>query len=165
MANLYELTDQYNKALTELLDIEDLDNDTFADTMESLEGELVEKGKNVAAYFQNLDADSNALKDAEARIKARRIVIENKVNRLKEYLRFNMEQSGITKIECPEFSVTLRKASEVTEVYDQNQLPKEFIKTRLTETADKTAIKKAIKNGEEVPGAKISKGKTILLIK
>ena len=165
MANLYELTDKYNEALTNLLDIEDLDSQTFADTMEMFEDELVEKGKNVAAYFQNLEVDVDALKSAEARIKSRRLALENKISRLKEYLRLNMEDSGITKIECPEFSVTLKKASDVTEVFDQDKVPKKYIKVKTTYTPDKVAIKKAINNGEEVPGAKISKGKRALLIK
>jgi len=165
MANLYELTDKYNEALSNLLDIEDLDNQTFADTMEMFEDELVEKGKNVAAYFQNLEVDVDALKGAEARIKSRRLALENKVNRLKEYLRLNMEESGITKIECPEFSVTLKKALDVAEVFDQDKVPEKYIKAKTTYTPDKVAIKKAINNGEEVPGAKISKGKRALLIK
>lgn len=165
MANLYELTDYYNKALTELLEIDGLDNDVFADTMSSIEGELLDKGKNVAAYFQNLDADIDAMKAAESRIKARRVIIESKSARLKEYLRFNMEQAGITKIECSEFSVSLRKGVDSVEVMDESLIPTQFINEKITRTPDKNSIKAAIKKGEEVEGARLVKGKSSLIIK
>ena len=158
---LYELTQQFK----EIERMEDLDDQTMLDTLESIEGDFLAKGQNVAAYFQNLDADANALKEAESRISARRKAIENKSNSLKEYLLRNMQALGITKIECPEFSITLRKPSEIIEVYDESAVPDVYKVSEITTTTSKTLIKRQLKNGVEVPGARISTGKQSLIIK
>jgi len=150
--NLYELTDGYNKAMQDLLDIEGLDDQTFADTMEGLELELEDKLFNTAAYMQNIEAESKALKDAELRIKSRRITMENKTARLKEYVRFNLEQSGIPKIERPEFKISLRKGVESVSVKEESLVPDEFIATKTIKSVDKKLAAKALKAGESIAG-------------
>lgn len=157
---LYELTDQFKQ-----LESEDIDQDVLNDTLEAMEGEIMEKGRSVAAYFQNLDADVTAMKEAEKRIANRRKALEKRSEWLKDYLRENMARCDITKIECPEFSITLGKASKIVRVESESLIPKEFIKTKVTEIVDKIAIKKAIESGEAVEGAALVEGKARLLIK
>lgn len=158
---LYEITEQFKQ----LEKMEDLDEETMLDTLESIEGEFLTKCRNVAAYFQNLDADVRELKEAESRIAARRKSIENKSNSLKEYLLRNMIATGTTKIECPEFSITLRKPSQALEVVDLDLIPEHYKKETVTISADKNAIKAAIKAGDDIPGARIIDGKQSLSIK
>jgi len=162
---LYELADTYQKALIDLSEIEGLDDQTIADTLEGLEGELIDKAKNVAAYFQNLDSDVIQLKDAESRIKARRIAKEKESQGLKDYLRYNMQISNINKIECPEFKVTLGKPSQIVEVIDVDMLDIEMVTVKTTKTANKALIKAIIKGGQDVLGAKLVDGKARLTIK
>lgn len=163
MAKLYEIAAEYNSTFLALLEMEDIDDQTFDDTMSSIEGELQEKCKSVAAFFQNIQSDVDAMKQAEKRIAERRKSLESKANRLRDYLRDNMEFSGITKIECPEFKVTLRKQSDVVVVEDVNSLPADYVKIK--KEADKVAIKKALKDGVDISGVKLEKGKPGLLIK
>jgi hypothetical protein len=158
---LYELTNQFK----EIERMEDLDDQTMLDTLEGIEGDFLDKGQNVAAYFQNLDAEASALKEAENRITARRKSIENKSNSLKEYLLRNMQALNITKIECPEFSITLRKPSRIVEVYDESKLGDEFTVTKTITTPDKNLIKKFINDGFEINGARLIDGKQTLTIK
>lgn len=165
MTALYELTDQYNKALNELLDIENLDDETFNDTMEGLESELEDKLFNTAAYMQNIEADSKALKDAEARIKSRRVVLDNKVARLKEYVRFNLEQSGIPKIERPEFKLSLRKGVESVDIKDESLVPDEYTTVKTVKSVNKKLAAKALKNGKLISGLGLNRGKSSLSIK
>ena len=163
MAKLYEIAAEYNSTFLALLEMDDIDEQTFDDTMSALEGELQEKCKSVAAFFQNIQSDVDAMKQAEKRIADRRKVLEAKANKLRDYLRDNMEFSGITKIECPEFRITLKKPLDVVVVEDIEALPEEYVKVK--KEADKTAIKKALKDGAEINGAKLGKGKPGLLIK
>jgi hypothetical protein len=165
MTALYELTDQYNKALTELLDIEGLDSESFSDTMEGLELELKDKLFNTAAYMQNIEADAKALKEAEDRIKARRIIIENKAKLLKEYVRFNLELSGIPKIERPEFKLSLRKGVESVNVKEESLVPQKYIVTKTIKSVDKKLAAKALKSGEIINGLELKRGKSSLVIK
>jgi uncharacterized protein YeeX (DUF496 family) len=161
---LYEITDKYESAINELSKIEGLDQETINDTLESIEGEIVEKGKNVAAYFQNLDSSIREMKEAEKRIADRRKAMEKQSEGLKDYLRFNMEKSGVTKIECAEFKVTLGKPSKIVEV-DIDQIDDGFIGRVVTEKVDKALVKKYLTSGEEVKGARLVDGKSRLIIK
>jgi DNA repair ATPase RecN len=165
MTALYELTDQYNKALTELLDIEGLDDESFNDTMEALELELEDKLFNTAAYMQNIEADAKALKEAEDRIKARRIIIENKAKRLKEYVRFNLELSGIPKIERAEFKLSLRKGVKSVNVKEESLVPEKYIVTKTIKSVDKKLAAKALRSGEVIKGLELKRGKSSLSIK
>jgi len=165
MANLYELTDGYTKALSELLEIDGLDDQTFADTMEGLELELEDKLFSTAAYMQNLSADIQPLRDAEDRIKARRITLQNKIDRLKEYVRFNLEQSGIPKIERPEFKMSLRKGVESAFIKDEDSIPENYINMKTLESIDKKKLTKDLKEGVEISGAELKRGKSSLMIK
>jgi predicted secreted protein len=162
--NLYQLTDQYKNALAVLTDSE-LPPEVVADTLEGLEGELKVKAVNVAAFFQNLEVDVEAMKAAEQRIANRRKSIENRVNQLKEYLHQNMLKAGITEIKCPEFEIKLAKNPASVEVYDILMLDEKFIVKKVTESPDKKAIKKAIDEGAEVEGARLITDKTRLVIK
>jgi len=162
--NLYQMTGNYQQALSELSESE-LDAETIADTLEGLEGEIMDKSKNVAAYFLNLDSDIEQLKEAEAKIKARRITAENHAKRLKDYLLDNMITNEISKIECPEFKITIRKAVASVEVIDQDLIDPEYIKTKTTESVDKVSLKKALKAGENINGARLSYGNPSLSIK
>lgn len=161
---LYELTQQYSKALTVLSDT-DLPPEVVQDTLEGLQGEIQEKGKNVAAYFQNLEADVEAMKAAEQRIAQRRKAIENRVRQMKDYLLRNMEESGITEISCPEFTVKLGKNPASVEVDDINLLPERFVARKVVESPDKKAIKEMIQSGSEVPGARLITDKKRLIVR
>lgn len=161
---LYEVAEEYQTVLN-ALEESGADQQTIEDTLAIYKDDLKAKGRNVAAYFQNLDADIKAMKDAEGRIAARRKALENKSESLKDYLRFNMEQSGIEEISCPEFSVKLGKPSKVCEIYDDSKIPKKFKVEKVTISIDKNVIKKAINSGEEVEGARIVDGKSRLTIK
>jgi len=158
---LYEITDNYQLALTNI----DQDDEAYHDTLEAIEGEIEEKSKNVAAYFLNLDSDIQQLKDAENKIKARRLIAEKQSKNLKDYLRFNMESCNIKKIECPEFKITLRKPSQIVEIEDPKLLNEEYITRKEVITPDKNSIKAELKAGNDVYGAKLITGIAGLIIK
>ena len=76
-----------------------------------------------------------------------------------------MEATGINKIKHSLFSITLGKPTVTAEVIDIDFLPDNFVTTEILMKADKKAILKALKNGEDIPGAVLSTGKARLLIK
>lgn len=161
---LYQIADEYKEVFDALAEAE-ADEQTFNDTLETFKDELVNKGRNVAAFFQNLDAEAKALKEAEARISARRKAIENKSDSLKSYLRENMERTEIKEISCAEFVVKLGKPSVICEIENAEEIPDEYKQEVVTVKIDKNVVKKALKEGKEVPGAKLGQGKSRLTIK
>jgi hypothetical protein len=146
---LYELTEEFEQAQREMAGME---QQVINDTLDGLKGDIQEKSKNVVAYFLNLDVDIAAMKEAEQKIAKRRKSLESQSTGLKEYLRFNMEASGITKIESPEFKVTLGKPSKIC-VFDIDLLPENWIAIKQVKSANKNDIKKALKEGAEIMGA------------
>ena len=75
----------------------------------SLGGELEDKAINVAKFFRNMEATADAIKIAEADMAKRRKALENRVKWLKNYIKENMEISGISDIECPYFKLSIQK--------------------------------------------------------
>ena len=106
MTALFQLAAEH-RALSDKLHDLDLDDQTIADTLESESGDLIEKGKNVAAVFRNLESDAKQIKEAEQQLAERRKAYEKRAESLKQYLKTNMEIAGISKIECPWFVITL----------------------------------------------------------
>lgn len=152
--SLYAMTESYESAFLELAD-SDLPDDAITDTLEALEGELTLKGANVAAFILNLEAEAEKAKLAERRISDRRKALENKADRMRDYLKFNMERAGIKSITAIDssFKVTLTAPRASVVIDDVNSLAPEFTKTKIE--ADKTAIKAAIDGGIAIKGAHI----------
>ena len=158
---LYEISDQFK----ELEKLEDIDQETLNDTLESLTAEFDDKSLSVAAYFLNLDSDISQLKEAEKRIADRRIVVENRSNSLKDYLLSNMQRLEINEISCPEFKITVRKPRKIVDIIDIDMLDKCYINRKITETANKKTIGAHLKEGYEIVGAQLIDGKSSLIIK
>jgi hypothetical protein len=59
-----------------------------------------------------------------------------------------------TKFELPSHRLSSRR-SEAVEVDDPIDLPEQFVRLKTTLMADRTAIKEALKAGQEVPGARL----------
>ncbi len=161
MPALYEISENYMQALDFLTDPEqDFDLQTVEDTLEGIEGELTDKATNVIQFQKNLESTAAAIKEAEQAMAKRRKALENKAAGLKRYVQDNMIRTGIEVIECPYFKLSLRK-SESIQIDDSKALPAEYLNRKITVTPDKTAIKKAIKDGHEVPGAHLQTNKNL----
>ncbi len=156
---LYDISSDYLQALDLFTDPEaDIPLEAALDTLEGIEGQLQEKAVNVAKFMQNLDAAAKAIKEAEQQMAKRRKAIENRARWIKDYLKQNMEAAGITKIESPWFSLSIQKNPPSVEVLDESALPEDYKTEVVTVKIDKAAIKEALKEGEDVPGAVLKQG-------
>jgi len=162
MTALYELAHDYRNAADKLADL-DLDPQTIEDTLESLSGDLEVKATNTAMLIRNLEASAAAIGDAEAQMAARRIALQNRAKRIKDYVLANMMVAGIQKIECPHFRLAVRDNPAAVEVYEPGLIPAEFMRQPEPPppAVDKTAIKEALKAGQDVPGCKLTVGKRL----
>jgi hypothetical protein len=162
MTALYLLTGEYKVAAQRLADL-DLDETTVRDTLDGLSGELEEKATNVAFVVRNLEATAEAIKAAEAEMAQRRKALENRAALLKSRIQGAMQAIGMQKIACPYFTVTVRDNPPSVEVYEPGLVPAQFMRQPEPPppAPDKTAIKAAIKAGEEVPGCRVTVGKRL----
>ena len=151
--------------LQKLVDDGEMSQDQIQDTLDGMSLEFNDKAFSIVSLSESLQGDVSALDVEIKRLQARKKAIVNNQDRLKEYLRYNMELSGVTNIKSPLFSITLGKPTVTAEVIDVDFLPDEFVSTEVVIKADKKAILKALKDGQDIPGAVLSTGKSRLLIK
>lgn len=151
---LYVLADEYLIAAQQLADL-DLDPQTVADTLEGLSGALEVKATNVAMFARNLEASAEAIKAAEAQMAARRKSIENRAQAVRDYLKAQMERTGIKEIASPYFKLAIRTNPPAVVIDALGQIPEYFMKMPEPPppSPDKKGIAAAIKAGKEVPGA------------
>jgi chaperonin cofactor prefoldin len=161
---LYELSGQYLE-LQELAEREELPTDAIFDTLEGIDGEIRVKAENIGKVCANWDSDIEALDRQINALTARKRAINNRKENLKEYLRGNMEATGINKIECPFFIINCVPGRDHAVIDDNDKLPDEYVDVVTTIKPDKAAITKALKAGVDVPGAHIEKTKSSIRIK
>lgn len=151
---LYQLSDALVAAQQALAD-SDLDEQTIADTLEGLEGEVAQKMEGCLAIARNLEATADQIRAAEAHMVGRRKALESRAEWLKGYVKANMERSGITKIECPWFRASIVKNPPSVVVDAFAEIPKGYLRypDPPPPSVDKKAVADAIKRGETVPGA------------
>ena len=160
MTALYVLTNQY-LALAEKLADADFDAQTVADTIEAsgITDELSVKAQGIEYVARGALAHHDAIDAEIARLQALKAKRDKVAQGLRDYLKENMERAGIEKIECPMFSISIRKNPPAVEVLDTAELPAAFWRTPEPKppvaAPDKAAIKAALTKGESVPGARL----------
>jgi hypothetical protein len=150
--NLYEITRDALE-LASLLETEELTPELESALVINQE-QLQAKAGNYAKVIANIQSDADAIETEIRRLKAMKESKERAITRLKDAVRDAMLVSAIDKIESPLFKLALRR-SEAVEVDMVEALPNAYQNVKNVVTADKVAIKEAIKRGENVYGARL----------
>jgi hypothetical protein len=160
--SLYVLASEYEAVANKLME-SDLDEVTIKDTLESISGDLEVKATNVAMFVRNLEASAEQIKQAEKAMADRRKAIEGKAESIREYLKANMQRVGITKIESPHFSLTLKKNPHKLVIDDAGRIPSNLYVYPVAPDPypDNEAIKAKLKAGEVVEGAHLEQGERL----
>lgn len=127
---------------------------------EELTKDLKEKSSNVIAVVRNQELTIEALDNEIKRLKAMKDGIENRLDKFKAYIKNAMLINGIEKIDTNLGSIKFTKSTS-TEIFDESLVDKKFIETITTEKISKEKIKKALKSGEEVQGARLVENKNL----
>jgi hypothetical protein len=138
---------EIDEALQECFDAE-TGEITDITRFEDLQLEREQKLENIACWIKNLEADAEALKAQKMAFAERQKETENKAERLRNYLQYALQNTNFKTVNV---EVKFRKTQKV-EVPDVYKLDENFLKYS-EPTADKTAIKKAIQDGQAVEGA------------
>tara|TARA_R110002020_G_scaffold462286_1_gene681745 strand:- start:31 stop:522 length:492 start_codon:yes stop_codon:yes gene_type:complete len=161
---LYKQTGQM-QALQKQVEDGELTEEQITDTLEGMKLSfndkainIIEITKNSQPFIDGIDAEIKRLSEMKRTIQANN-------DRLKNYLRVNMVESGISKIESPTLKITLGKPTVTAEIVDVDFLPDEFLSVKTEIKPDKKAILKALKEGVKVDGAVLATGKASLRIK
>ena len=146
---LYELNDTIRKAIE--LGFDEETGEIFdADALEALELQRDEKIETIALFIKDLKAEAEAIKAEKMNLAKRQQNSENKAESLKRYLTKCLDGE---KFRSPKVVISYRKSQTVEFIdgFDVNQLPEQY-QRRADPEADKTALKDALKAGEEIYG-------------
>ena len=153
---MYEISAAINAIINSADDDGVLSDEAFA-ALESLEMQKSEKACSIAKVIKTIEAEADAMRDAEKRIAERRKTKENEAERLKNYLSLYADGE---KYSDPEISIGWRKSEQLI-VDDGAQVPDEYIKTVVS--VDKVALKQAVKSGLSLDGVRIAQKNNIAI--
>jgi len=148
---LYEISKEF-EALYEMAN--EAEGDELIELYNELHESLSDKLENSGKVLKQLQADADALKAEEARLKQRRQVVENNIDKLKELMMSAMNSCGESKIKTQLFSFSIR-ASESVKITDESLLTDGYIRVKTVREPDKKAIKETLDKGVDVEGAEI----------
>ena len=160
---LYEIANDY-RALMQAIDDDELPEECIADTLEAITSEIEVKADNIACMLKNIEVDVKALKEEETKLATRRKAKEKAYERLKEYLAATLQSLCIDKVETSRNKITFCKSESVEiapSFIEWAQVNREDLLTYSAPTANKTEIKKLLKDGAELEGALLITKKNI----
>ena len=150
MATLYEMTENA-KILYELLQAEEIDEQTIADTLEAMG--IDEKLESYGKIIRQMQADADMFKSELDRLSVKKKSADNAVERMKKAVKDFMEASGQEKAKAGAFSFYLA-ATQSVNITDEKILPADYLIPQ-PDKIDKNGIKKALKDGVEIAGAEL----------
>lgn len=157
--NLYELTSEYEGLMNMLYDGE-TDEQTIMDTLESLEYEIEDKADNYAKIIKNIEADTKALKDEEARLYSKRKALDNNIKRLKDNLYNSMKLIGREKFKTLLFSFNIQKNPASLKIEDMAKVPSNYFIPQ-DPVIDKARLKDDVKGGTIIDGVYLEQGESL----
>ena len=154
--NISQAVRLHNEIKTRLLDGDpDLDDQTLADTLDG-ETDLTERIVRLcrAALESERQAETLAgmIKDMQARKKR----FEARGDHLRGIALWAMQEAEMPSIVAPDATVTIRAGRTTVVVSNADELPMWALKYE--PTPNKDAIKQALEDGQECPGASLSNG-------
>lgn len=144
MRSLYEIDNEILACVDE--ETGEVDIDKF----DVLNMERTEKIEGMALWVKDLKAEAEAIKAEEKALAERRQAKERKADSIKAYLEKVLAGQ---KFETSRAVCSFRKSQKV-EITDFDKIPDDYLKYSQP-TADKIAIKAAIKDGLKIEGAEL----------
>lgn len=175
---LFELSNDFAALFDQLEAFDEIEDDAereaaqeaWFDTLEGIESEFECKAESVAQYIKMLRAEAEAIKDEEAKLAARRKAKERRVKSLTDYLTACMKQMRREKIETARCRLSFRRNAESVQCDDEALLARRLMAMGRTELLrikppeiDKTAVKKALQDGEIIEGAQLGRTESLMI--
>lgn len=153
MSNLLYEINEAIESLTDSLVNDEIDEQTYIDTIESLGAEAAVE--DIVKSIMNADAEAEAIKIQKMMLDGKLKHAETKVDRLKQILMRYMALTNMGKLKAGIFSVTKGSAQSVELLYDNiENYPEEYLIAQKPKL-DKRTLLKDLKDGKQVDGALI----------
>ncbi len=157
--SLYDIAEEIN-SIVEMVDEDGVLLPEAEAKFEELIMDKTVKFKNIGGLIKNLTAYADAFKEEKKRLTRHQQIAENKVERLKSYLKFIMQKNGDKVVEAGTFKFSFRSSSSIL-VDDPTKLPAEFQK--ITVEAKKIELKEALEGGAVIEGVSVAHGENLVI--
>lgn len=152
---LYELAAGFNTLFDLVLD-ESMDLQLLEEGLHSIECELEEKCANGIALIKSLEAYAEAYGKEQKRFESQRQILENRIKRIKEWYRQNLDAMGKTKVPTKYGVMSVQKngGKQPLKIDDAALIPEVYLTTVPEhKEVNREALYEALSSGREVPGA------------
>jgi predicted nuclease with TOPRIM domain len=164
MPKLYEIADQYAKLMQMLAENDGEITEAEQTVLKDLQGELIVKGENIARLIKNLQSDVSAFKGEGKRLLDRAKSLNNRIEWLKDYLKFEMTRMGVKDIKGEVLTVRVRDSQPSCMIINETDIPEDYKEIVQETKIDRRGIIDHWKEkGELVPGAEIAVGQTLTI--
>lgn len=148
---------------SELERLDEMDERTILDTLEG-ETDLLEAIAQIDEFILDAEADEAGAKQVIERLKDRQSRAERRQERLRTIVSQVMDVAGLKTVKAAGGTYTLRETPPTVVVEDESQIPAAYFKPS-DPKLDKKALNEAMKDGANIPGARMSNGGISLTIR
>lgn len=154
--HLFELNEKFD-AIVAMIEDDDngIDKQVLIDTLESIELDRDLKLDNLATLIERNNAYINAYAEKQKKLQAAKKQLQTANDRFQWYMTQTMDQAGMKELKTENHMLRPRNYNASVVVDDASVIPDRYMVTKTTVTPNKTAIRKALKAGEEVPGVHV----------
>lgn len=156
---LARLTDEFLRFADLLADVDPSDADGIALVQEHLDtsaADIRTKASSIAAVIREFEARANVAQAEAERIAAHGRASKGRAAWLRDYLLKHLQALGVDRIQTASAVIAVRASPPAAEVLDEDLLPNAF--KRVAYSVDKGQLRKALLEGEVVPGARLARG-------
>jgi len=159
--SLWEMKNEYQMLMSQLYDPETGEVNQEVDAqITALSGNAENKCISVASWIKHIQSEKKQIEFMKEEILKREKAYEKEIEKNMGYLKRNMDDFGISEIKCPYFTLRIKTNPYSTDVFDESQVPKKFMRSReivkIETKPDKNAIKEEVlKTGVQIPGASV----------
>jgi hypothetical protein len=157
MDSMRGITNRYT-AVMALADDDSVPQEDINNALLTLEDELQEKGENCIKYLGSIQDNIDIAKANKKKLDEYIKTLESRKKRIEQACIYALDTLQVKSIMTGWGEMKIKKNPPSVVIDDLTAIPSEYISTKIDLVPDKTAIKKAIKAGEEVPGAHIEQG-------
>jgi len=169
MSSLYDLTGKW-LTVAAMLDDPEVDRQTIADTLDSIEGEIEQKADGYAKIISNMKAEMFAIEKEISRLNARRQTIDNNIDALRDRLTESMVKTGKLKFHTNLFGFGIQKSPPAVRFDSEDAFRKWAVRNQLTKYYEiqepkilRAAVLIDLKKGVQVPYAELSQTEHLVI--
>lgn len=160
MKSIYVINNEYLQLVDALIESGGEVTPELEQALQINKEELELKATNYAYFIKSLEDQNTSIDNEIKRLQAIKKTNSNLVERLEFNISNAMQIFEKDEIKTPTLKLIFRK-SESVECLDVNALDKEYKRIKVTEEADKTKIKEALKDGVFIPGCRLVTNKNL----